>query len=119
MKTLYFDCFEGDHRMGGLHRRKSAYEFAALQYAGDGEPDGDRERMTAALKAIIREELTERQRVCLEMRYLKKMKVCDIASELGILPPTVCKHLKKARARIARVMRLSFPRLRGGGGNVQ
>ncbi len=105
--------------MGGLHRRKSAYEFAALQYAGDGEPDGDRERMTATLKAIIREELTERQRVCLKMRYLKKMKVCDIAAELGILPPTVCKHLKKARARIAGIMRLSFPRLRGGGGNVQ
>lgn len=119
MKTLYFDCFEGDHRMGGLHRRKSAYEFAALQYAGDGEPDGDRERMAATLKAIIREELTDRQRACLEMRYLQGMKVCDIAAALGVKPPTVSKHLKKARARISRVMRLSFPRLRGGGENVQ
>jgi RNA polymerase sigma factor (sigma-70 family) len=75
--------------------------------------------MAATLKAIIREELTGRQRACLEMRYLKGMKVCDIAAKLGILPPTVCKHLKKARARIAKVMRLSFPRLRGGGGSVQ
>ena len=96
-----------------------ALEFAALQYAGDGEPDGDRARMSAALKSIIREELTGRQRSCLEMRYMQGMTVYGIAAELGITPPTVSKHLKKARARIEKIMRLSFPRLRGGGGGVQ
>lgn len=96
-----------------------ALEFAALRYAGDGEPDGDRARMVETLKSIVREELTGRQRACLEMRYAQGMKVRDIAAALGVAPPTVSKHLKKARARIEKIMRLSFPRLRGGGGGVQ
>lgn len=76
-------------------------------------PDGEGLRMRAALQSIVREELTDRQRDCLRLRYGEGLSVKEVAGALGINAPTASKHLKKARARIAHVMELSFPRLKG------
>ncbi len=52
------------------------------------------EHIKKVLSAAIRIELTKRQCECIEMYYIKKMKVCDIAKILEIKPTTVYKHLK-------------------------
>lgn len=72
---------------------------------------GEHKRLLMTLKNAAKGELTERQMDCLRLRYQEGKKVYEIAEELGIRPPTVSKHLKKARARLEKVMRYSFPKL--------
>ena len=93
-----------------------ANQFSALQYRDNGAPDLERKRMVAVLKNIVRFELTDRQRDCVELVYFGGMKMAAAADELGITVPTLSKHLKKARLRIQKIMLLSFPRLQKGGG---
>lgn len=91
----------------------------SLELFGDRLPlqkdvdDGGAEhrRMLAVLARAVRGELTQRQMECLHMRYEMGMSVNEIAQELGVGAPTVSKHLKKARARLAKVMRYYFSRL--------
>jgi RNA polymerase sigma factor (sigma-70 family) len=80
--------------------------------AEDARDDGgEHRRMLLTLKNAAMGELTDRQMVCLRMRYQEGKKVAEIAQELGIQPSTASKHLKKARARLKKVMRYSFPKL--------
>lgn len=76
--------------------------------ADDG---GEHARILRAMRQAARGELTRRQWDCLRMKYGEGKKVNEIAAELGVTPSTVSKHLKKARARIRRVLQYSFVRL--------
>ncbi|HHV30988.1 RNA polymerase sigma factor [Caproiciproducens sp. LBM24188] len=75
------------------------------------EEDGEYRRMLWALKRAMDGELTARQKECIRLRYLEGKGVYESAAQLGISAPTVSKHLKKARGRLEKVMRYSFPRL--------
>lgn len=66
----------------------------------DVPKDTKRERMKKLLKIAIKQELTQRQRDCIIMYYIKRKKVCDIAETLEIKPTTVYKHLRKGRAAL-------------------
>ncbi len=55
------------------------------------------ERIACLLKKVIREELTDRQKACVEMLYYEQKTIDEIAQELGIRPTTVYKHLRLAR----------------------
>ena len=72
---------------------------------------GEHQRMLKVLTRAIEGELTPRQRECVRLRYVDGLKVKEVAEELGVTPPTACKHLKKARLRLEKVMKYSFPRL--------
>ena len=72
---------------------------------------GEHSRILRAVMRAAKGELTERQKTCLRLRYGEGRTVCEIAAELGVAPSTVSKHLKKALARIRRVVRYSFARL--------
>ncbi len=56
-----------------------------------------RTRMRKLLMAGIENELTQRQRDCMQMYYFEKLDIADIASQLHIRPTTVYKHLKLAK----------------------
>lgn len=79
--------------------------------SGDG---GEHRRMLRALREAARGELTERQLECVHLRYGEGRSVKEIAELLGITPPTVSKHLKKARVRLGKVLGYYFPRVRRG-----
>ena len=80
--------------------------------AWEGEGDGGRHRrMLRALTRAARGELTARQMECLRLRYGEGKGVKEIAEELGVTPPTVSRHLKKARARLRSVMEYFYPDL--------
>ncbi len=51
-------------------------------------------RMKRILKTAMELELTARQYECIEMYYIKKIKVKDIAKILKIKPTTVYKHIR-------------------------
>ena len=72
---------------------------------------GEHSRMLRVLNRAMTGELTQRQRDCLSKRYVEGESVNQIAAELGITPSTVSKHLKKARARLRKVLQYSFSRL--------
>ena len=77
--------------------------------ADDG---GEHRRMLRVLREVERGELTGRQRECVRLHYREGKSVGEIAERLGITAPTVSKHLKKARARLAKVLGYYFPRMR-------
>lgn len=83
------------------------------------EDGGEHARMLRTLARAAKGELTPRQMECLRLRYTEGKSVCEIADVLGVKPSTVSKHLKKARARLERVLGYAFPRLKGSDGSGQ
>jgi RNA polymerase sigma factor (sigma-70 family) len=81
-----------------------------LVLRGESGSDGERRKVLRALRKAVQGELTARQRDCLRLFYLEGENVTQIAGELGISAPVVSRHLKKARARLRRVMKYCMPR---------
>jgi RNA polymerase sigma factor (sigma-70 family) len=73
----------------------------------DGE-DVNYRKMIASLKNIVNGELTEKQRRCIWLYYGERMKMIDIADELGIGVSSVSRHIKKAKLRVEKTMRYYF-----------
>ncbi len=74
-------------------------------YFGE-EPDygGDLDSQTvtktavsSVLPLILKNDLTERQRCCLKMKYSLKLNQEEIAKRLGLSQPTVCRHIATAK----------------------
>ena len=65
---------------------------------------GDEQKMATFLKKAIKRELTPRQQQCVAYYYYDKMKMADIAKQLGLNTSTVSRHLKKARERLSSVI---------------
>ena len=63
----------------------------------------DLRKMKLLLKRAVTEELTEMQRLCLTEYYFGNKQQTAIASELGICPATVCRHIKAAERRLKRI----------------
>lgn len=73
--------------------------------ADDGE---DRKKLLRALKKAAGGELTPRQTQCVKLYYGGGATEREIAAQLGVAPSTVCRHLKKARARLGQVLGYYF-----------
>jgi len=73
--------------------------------------DGEHQRIVRMLSKAIEGELTQRQRDCVYLYYYQGKTVSEVAHELQINVPTASKHLKKARIRLADVLRYSFSKL--------
>lgn len=68
-----------------------------------GESSSGRIRMKKILKKAIKEELTEKQRLCITSYYLESKTIRTIASELGLSPSTVCRHIQNAKKKIRHI----------------
>ena len=51
----------------------------------------------SVLPIIIRDELTDKQRICLKLHYWSKMSQKEIAQKLHLSQPTVSRHLACAK----------------------
>lgn len=72
---------------------------------GGPEPEDEaRKKMLCALKKAARGELTDRQKECVALYYARGFSQAETAERLGIAVSTVSRHLKKARARLRRVL---------------
>ena len=63
----------------------------------------ERERMKQILHRAIKLELTERQRDCIIMYYIKRMNMNDIATALGLTKSTVSRHIKSGISKLKKV----------------
>lgn len=53
--------------------------------------------ISAVLPIIMKNDLTERQKSCLELKYVKNLNQSEIAEKLSLSQPTVCRHIKTAK----------------------
>lgn len=74
----------------------------------DATLDEKRQRLIRALRKMIRQELTPRQKEMVERYYFEKKKIREIAEEFGVNKSTVSRGLKAARARIERCLQYYF-----------
>lgn len=70
--------------------------------------DQNHAKMIKSIKNIMKGELTERQLRCITLYYGENMKLKDISSILNIGIPTISRHIKKAKARIKKMMSYYF-----------
>ena len=59
------------------------------------------------LRRAIGNELTDRQRDCVQLYYGERLTMQEIADELHLTRGTVCKHLQKASARLSHALQYS------------
>lgn len=71
--------------------------------ANMGENSSGRVRMKKILQKAIKEELTDKQRICMTRYYLENKTIRVIAEELGLSPSTVCRHIQNARKKIRHI----------------
>ncbi len=79
----------------GESEEKEMSLFAFLNNREDGDNDRQRSRMKRILKLAMENELTQRQKDCINMKFYSGMKVCEIADRLNIKTATVYKHIRK------------------------
>ena len=73
------------------------------------EGEGVRKKeLLRAVRLAVEGELTARQRQCIALVYGQNLSVQETAKQLSICPSTVSRHLKKARARIKRVLAYGY-----------
>lgn len=56
------------------------------------------------LKRAIDQELTPRQRECVQLYFFRNLTMEQVGEELGIGKATVCRHLQKAKGRLSRAL---------------
>ena len=59
------------------------------------------------LRRAIGNELTDRQRDCVQLYYGERLTMQEIADELHLTRGTVCKHLQQASSRLAHAFQYS------------
>lgn len=84
-------------------------EYSAVRKGLDD--GGEHKRMLKTVERAAHGELTGRQLQCLRLMYGCGKSVKEISGELGVAPSTVSRHLKKAKARLKKVMQYYFTRL--------
>lgn len=79
--------------------------FSNLYYQRTNNSDNNpqREKMKRILRKAIMRELTDRQRDCLTLRYLQRMKVKDIAVQLELSESTVSRHITAAERKLKHI----------------
>lgn len=72
----------------------------AVFLSSEPQKDPKHARMQKILKTAIKQELTARQRECIDLYYIQRKKVCEISDMLSIKPTTVYKHLRTGIAAL-------------------
>lgn len=83
-------------------------EMAAWLRANAEDNENDLRRLRRGLRLARQEELTERQRQILRMRFEQDMTVTAIAHELGVNKSTVSRTIARAKRRLYRCLRYAL-----------
>ena len=86
-------------------------DMASLQLWARENRDDNRlqiERLLRNLPMAVEQDLTDRQRQILRMRYSQSMTVSSIARELGINKSTVSRTLRRAQERLRRCLQYAL-----------
>lgn len=64
-------------------------------------------RTQKIMRRVIKEELTSKQRTCINMYYGRRMNMEEIGKELSIDKSTVSRHLKAGKNKIRNILEIS------------
>ena len=70
---------------------------------GSDNNHADRLKMSELLHRAMKEGLTDKQRYCVIEYYIKNKSMKKIASELGVYPSTVTRHIQSATKRLRNI----------------
>jgi len=56
-----------------------------------------RKAFALVLPKIIESDLTQMQRICIQMKYVNNLSQCEIAKKLGITQPSVSRHIASGK----------------------
>lgn len=90
-------------------------ELFSYQQYNHGE-ESSNEHLKKALWIALDEELSEIERECFLERYLENHKVREIARHRGCAASTVSRTIRRAEAKLFRVLKYTNPRLLKVGG---
>lgn len=74
------------------------YYSPAADAAGITFSEAKRKAFAHTLPKIMENELTERQRVCIRLKYVNNLTQKEIAKKLGISQPSVSRHIVSAKS---------------------
>lgn len=83
-------------------------DFAIWQRMHAADNENDLRRLKRNLRLAREQELTERQREMLRLRYEEEMSVSEIAAVLGVNKSTVSRTLARASQRLERALRYAL-----------
>lgn len=66
--------------------------------------------LPAVLRLAIEQELTPRQRQCVELYFFRRLTMEQVGEALGIGKATVCRHLQKSKRRLGRALSYAAPK---------
>ncbi len=100
--------------MASRYRSAEIFEFQANakaleEWYENEADDAFVDHCKQAVKVALDKELTDRQRQVYEMYYLQGIPIPKIAAEFGVYKSTISRTIKRANARLARVMRYTTP----------
>lgn len=99
-----------------MRTRKLSLEQMQRTLELDSVPGQDNrralERASRLLKTAMEQELTPRQRECVQLYFFQQLTMEEVGRQLGIGKATVCRHLQKSKRRLGRV--LSYAGVKGG-----
>lgn len=93
--------------MSSIRDRSVSFDRLSEVIAAEEYNEDEPERGSLLLKRIIEEELTERQRNCIDLYFGKGMKIAQIAELLGLSKGTVSKHISKGKLKIGKMLSYS------------
>lgn len=74
------------------------YKNANLIECGDiDSQEITKNAIASVLPLILKNDLTERQRLCLRMKYVQGLSQTEISRRLHLSQPTVCRHIALAK----------------------
>ena len=75
-----------------------------LAYTSSGSTNSqEKSRMKQVLFKAIKEELSQKQRICLIEYYIDGRKKKEIADRLSLNPSTVTRHIKRAEEKLRHI----------------
>lgn len=84
------------------------FSYKKFKYSDNETNTKEYTRMINALKKIIENELTLRQKQCVIMYYKNNMNTVKISTILGIYPSTVWRHIKRSQEKIKKIIRYYY-----------
>ena len=86
----------------------SLYSNLKFEQTENGNNSEKYNRILRIINKIIENELTKRQKICLNLYYNKHMNMIKISKHLKIYPSTVHRHIKRAKTKIKNIIKYNL-----------
>ena len=80
------------------------FSFEKFKHAHNGDNTKEYNRILKILREIIKNELTSKQKTCLNMYYKDRLNTIKISKILGVYPSTVWRHIRRSEKKIKRII---------------